>query len=106
MISDRDRLLISAYVSGDLDAARQRDVEQLFERAPEARQFAEELRGDVRRLRDLPRRKPDGDVAAGVLRAIAERRIEIRPEPSVPLRPISIATWGSLSAAVFVAFVT
>ena len=106
MISDRDRILIAAYVSDDLDAPGRREAEQLCDHSPEARRLAERLRNDARRLRELPRRKPDGDVAAQVLRAIGERHVEIRPNALAQSRPISIATWASLAAAVLAAFFT
>jgi hypothetical protein len=106
MIPDRDRNLITAYVSDDLDAGGRRDAERLLERSPEARRLVEQLQSDARRLRELSRRRPDADVAAHVLRAIGERRVAIRPDTSGQSRPISIVTWGSLAAAVLAAFVT
>ena len=57
MMSDRDRKLIAAYVSDDLDARGRREAERLIAQSPEARRLAEQLRDDARRLRELPRRR-------------------------------------------------
>lgn len=103
MISDQDRRLIAAFVADDLDGAARRDAERLIERSPETRRLAEQLQDDGRRLRALPRCRPAVDVAGYVLREIVAGRAGMRPARP---RPIAIFTWGSLAAAVLVAFVT
>src|SRR5438270_12487202 len=106
MISERDRILIAAYVSDDIDAQRRREAEQLCDHSPEARRLAEQLRDDARRLRELPRRRPDADLAGQVVRAIVERHVVVRPPAAERWRPVAIAVWGGLAAAVLLTFAT
>ncbi|MCG3125870.1 MAG: hypothetical protein CHACPFDD_00697 [Phycisphaerae bacterium] len=69
---DRDDLGadLSAYIDGELPAARMREVERLLEQSPSDRQTVRKLRDIAQRLGALPRQNAPLDVAESVLAAL------------------------------------
>ena len=108
MIPERYRLLLTAYVDGELSGRQRRHVIKLLRRSREARLLLTELQSDSQVLRTMSRpRTPVPDISLPVLETIAARRLRPgRATPAPTARgPRSIPAWGAFVAAAVVLIV-
>lgn len=77
---ERDNLLadLSAYLDGELGAARAAEVERLLAESPDARQMLDELREVRDRVRALPRARAPAELSAGLGAQVQSRLSGLR----------------------------
>src|SRR5262249_5501428 len=100
MLSETCRELLAAYVDGELNTRQLDAVRRLLHGSAEAREILRRMQEDAAALRQLPTQRLDRDLAAPVMRIIAERglRPPIRRRRVVSRRP-NFPAWAGVSAA-------
>lgn len=100
--AERERLLadLSAYLDGELPAARVQEVERGLADSPEARQLLAELRQVRDRLHALPRRAAPAELATAVLRQAESRLAVARRQSSWSRRILRLGAPLAAAAAV------
>lgn len=105
--ADKDKLGadLSAYLDGELNEERARQIEKLLSESEDARRTLAQLRTVSQRLRDLPReRAPDG-LPASLARS-AERQVLFQQRPPIGrARLFKLVTQITASAALIAACV-
>jgi hypothetical protein len=79
MLSKPDRLLISAYVEGDVSPQQRKAAERVLQNSAEARKLLQELRSDSHNLRSLSRQVAPAELAVRVGNSFATLQPIIRP---------------------------
>lgn len=98
MLPDHLSRLLSVYVDGEASPSQQLAVERLLHQSAEARTLLEQLREDASRLRNLPRRPVEADLAATVWREIADQRAPLTRRLA-RTRVTSYPLWAGLAVA-------
>jgi hypothetical protein len=98
MIPERYRVLLTAYVDGELSGRQRRHVVKLLRRSREARLLLRELQSDSQVLRTMARPKtPLPDITLPVMQTIAERRLRPGSQGSISLPALDSGNpprWG------------
>jgi hypothetical protein len=100
MLSETERILLTAYVDGELSARQQRQVQRLLHDSPEARSLLAKLLEDSRELHNLPIPSLGHDLAGAILESIAARRLSPHANQSSAAR--TFPTWVGVVAAALV----
>ncbi len=101
MLPDHLTQLLTAYLDGEASPSQQQAAQGLLERSIAARTVFEQLQEDARRLRGLPRCRPETDLSAKVLCAISERQPrQPRRLASLSLRPYPAWMGAAVAAGV------
>jgi hypothetical protein len=100
MLTHNCRDLLTAYVDGELTARQHRAVLRLLQRSADARDLLRQMQRDSEALRQLPIPRLERDLAAPVVRIIAERRLRPGSRRRIVERPQpNFAAWAGFSAA-------
>ncbi len=95
---------LSAYLDGELDAARASEVERWLARSAEARAALDELRAVSRGLRDLPRLRAPAGLADAIVARHADRPAGQQSAARRAVRPFGAWPRATLSAAAMLVF--
>lgn len=103
MMSESERLLISAYAGGDVAPRQIRAAEQLMEESAEARRLYRQLRTTQSRLHTLSLPELPFDFTDRVLKSLPEQAPIIRPSTLEPQRSMGQMTRRRLGIATSIA---
>src|SRR5947209_18516868 len=102
MLPDQLRLLMSAYISGDLAPRQRAAAERMLRHSRAARRLLRELRRDRRRLRKLAAPPLPSDFADRVARSLPKRSRIIRHSPAPLSRAAAVTPLSRWAAAAVV----
>src|SRR5579862_6761162 len=104
MLVETDRLLLTAFVDGELSSRQHRQLLKLLRRSPEARSLLRELQENARTLKHLPRPKMLKDLSAHTIQLIVERSMKPRSRPLAASKR-GFSVWLGYAAAAAVLLV-